>query len=265
MNIDLPTSISDWDTLKRYKTKHMVPICSSANGNCFFNSLSIALYGDESNVKILKMLTAIWYASNHKIVDKHYPRMQIAFESKLSTLKSGAIDGAWSDIRTFICASNALNIAIKSVYPPHNGLQDIMSQTLNTVIIPINCPDQGALRTASVLWTGGFIKTTSGKVFKPNHFVPLVPECENRYLVNFEVEKSSDDKDYISDDCDVPIATRKSDMIFIDSQSDLSLPGIAQSDGRSKVFKVENCNFYFFKFQKIKTWPCYIMIDLVDI
>ena len=54
MNIDLPTSISDWDTLKRYKTKNMVSICSSANGNWFFNSLSIALYGDESNFKILK-------------------------------------------------------------------------------------------------------------------------------------------------------------------------------------------------------------------
>ena len=48
MKIDLPTSISDWDALKRYKTKHMVPICSSANGNWFFSSLSIALYGDES-------------------------------------------------------------------------------------------------------------------------------------------------------------------------------------------------------------------------
>ena len=96
----------------------------SGNGNCFFNSLSIALYGDESKAIKLRFRTAVELITHMDVYEQMQNKLGI-----LATV-SGSITNGISDIITlsrevsawaFSPTATVIQRSISSVFPPRNG------------------------------------------------------------------------------------------------------------------------------------------------
>ena len=138
------------------------PVAVSGNGNCFFNSLSIALYEDESKAIELRVRTAVELITHMDVYEQMQNKLGIP-----ATVSESIINGI-SDIITlsrevsawaFSPAATVIQRSISSVFPPRNGPDDRAYQVLKEDSI-------------AVMWTS--VKIERPAYWTPDHFVLLV-------------------------------------------------------------------------------------------
>ena len=114
------------------------PFQTSTDGNCLFNSASIATFGDQSKAAELRVLTCIemlehsdYYKRQHKTTGLH-----LVTQDYNKAVVDCAIDRNFSCAWTIHALSSVLKIPIRSVYPTVNELLDNSIPILNTVFKP---------------------------------------------------------------------------------------------------------------------------------
>jgi hypothetical protein len=111
-----------------------IPISVSADGNCLFNALLVALFGHEHASSKIKVKTCIEMTLNESFYTKAHSATNIPLvsgsfkESKLDC----AINGRYSSSRIIHAASTVVLRPIKSVYSVANGPVDGYIGILNT-------------------------------------------------------------------------------------------------------------------------------------
>ena len=172
---------------------------SQASGNCLYSSVSLALVGDNSLVSDLQVLTSIelylkadfysqhpYFSSAHA---KHREKVSQSFKNLLpmsvsnraldfgfsgdQLVKKEAIlnccDKTWS---SFLCILGLASVTNRNIYCYYPDCGEQRFRLLfNCKVEP--CPPLRAISDLHVLFCfHGIVE--SGKVFQPNHFVPLV-------------------------------------------------------------------------------------------
>ena len=175
---------------------------SSDNGNCLYNSCSIALIGNESLCHILRILASIEMLLNsdyyvryplflnadpfectenkflvtlcHDASDIFSPDKQ---NYKECIQKEGILNlnnKRWSSLMCLLALSSAIGMQIRSIYPTtdiHNTNR--YEDMFNLVAIPSTYTNQNAV--INILWSrSGSLDNTKNVSFKPNHFVPVL-------------------------------------------------------------------------------------------
>ena len=137
-------------------TASRVPVDVKGDGNCLFNSVSVAIQGDETLSSELRVLTCLElvlnfaYFKNHP----HYEDFRLVSPDLVEASRMCAIDGKFSSIFTVQGLSSVINRAIVSVYLPMNGMLDNCVRILNTVISPRrHTLRHGCRDRVYVLWT----------------------------------------------------------------------------------------------------------------
>ena len=97
-----------------------------ADGNCFFNALSVAIAGNISLATALRVRTCIEMLENRNDYLKKHKQSGINLVSPdyKEAMYECAVNGKFSSAWTLSAASEMLNIKFVSVYPPVNGLMD---------------------------------------------------------------------------------------------------------------------------------------------
>ena len=84
------------EILKKYNTKDYLPLVSSPNGNCFYNSASISICGTEDLATELRARCYIDLALNKKEIKSKYPQI-VAFCGDFREITDTiATDQSWS-------------------------------------------------------------------------------------------------------------------------------------------------------------------------
>ncbi|GFO27017.1 vertnin-like [Plakobranchus ocellatus] len=179
------------------------PLVTSADGNCFFNAVSIALVSSTTLAETLRLLTAIEIG---RVDNNHFlhPIIEMAMslpcvhqrETNMSMLISDdevehtrhgngdmealrqlaiktSTDGYWAGLIHFLSVSNLTGYNIKSFYPQTDCLCEPMKLLLNSSVPPSTDNSCGQI---NIMWSnvnGGISKQA---MFVPNHFVPLSEE-----------------------------------------------------------------------------------------
>ena len=94
------------DLSKGYESNY-VAYEAQANGNCFFNSVYICLYGNPDSAKKLRVLTLKYIVRNYELLPDDVPN-----EGKFQTFKECKNPYGWSNPLTIYCAAHALSITI---------------------------------------------------------------------------------------------------------------------------------------------------------
>lgn len=175
-NIGALVSKNDVEILKK-ANKNFTPYHTSGDGNCLFNAVSLALYGNESNAAVLKKITAKYFAENYAELREEYEEMSLYFLDNYETLQSCLIDGHYSNPLTITAIANALGISIQLIYPPLNS-NDVGKEILNTRIQPIEYAH--VPKIINIMFTT-CNKWVEGTAFVPNHYVALLLNREGNF------------------------------------------------------------------------------------
>ncbi|XP_033096396.1 vertnin-like isoform X1 [Anneissia japonica] len=168
-----PDSMAENILLKFEQNPKYLPVSVSGDGNCFFNSLSVAMYGSESKATEIRLLTALEMLENQLYYEHIHAGSRIShvspdFEiSCKDCLREGGFSSAW----TMHAAASVLERPIISIYPPLNGLVDNCFVILNKHFTPRTSSTKRPIR---IMWTV-FGSSGSTGTWTPNHFVPLLP------------------------------------------------------------------------------------------
>ena len=171
MATSVPLKYGDWMSVDMY-TKQLflysgmdekgIPVSVTGNGNCFFNSLSMALceywatrevyhrYGAKCGVAYgFPQFWFLWHLS----------------PSYEEACISAATDKAWSSAWHFKSAANVLGVTLRSVYSPINSRKCKAFQRLNCLFQPLDRPGQSEI---AIAWTqcGGSFIPVHGKTLK---------------------------------------------------------------------------------------------------
>lgn len=187
----------DNDALTHYKkcgtTDGRVPVLSSGDGNCLFNSFSIALYGHENESSKFRLLCALELKKNReKYIDSHkgddaWVHINGNFQEGLCDVATGKYVSGWA----IQAMANVVGRPVCSVYPPMNGLTDTAFQLLNTRFNPHK---KGKFsEPIFILWTNS--SKDHQKTWVPNHFVPLLRSYRTETVVNLANDDTDEKKD----------------------------------------------------------------------
>ena len=194
----------------------LVPKRSKADGNCLYNSASIAIYGSDELCNILRLLVAgeLYVNANYyachphfqtPFAQTHYSHHGIFaltlscdykdFGNKENIVRQEAIATCtpqkWGAFLQIMALSTVLGRPLFSVYPPvHNSIRAV----LHGKVFPR--PQQRLQRefreahsspreTIYIMFTrDSNLNSMSGVAFQPNHFVPLFP-AKHREVKSF--------------------------------------------------------------------------------
>ena len=170
---NLPRDHNSNQILEYNNTIYHCALNSSADGNCFFNSLSISLYGNELHSTELRVKTLISMIINWDEIIKIIPSEVFKITSTIfESLEECSRNFGWSNCITIASAAYALNIEIQSIYPPMNGFLDFSFTSLNYIFNAQEVPK----KRIYLMWTNTLSKKSiNGRMWIPNHFVPVVP------------------------------------------------------------------------------------------
>ena len=157
-------------------SKDRLPVFASGDGNCLFNSGSIATFGDESKACELRVLSCIelvehgpYYAKLNK-----GSGIDLVSDDLCTAQILSPINGSYCSPWAMHAMATVLGVPIRSVYPPVNGCLDRTVAILNTTFQPrIQSKDQPII----ILWT--HVLLPGEGTWRPNHFVPLLPVVKN--------------------------------------------------------------------------------------
>ena len=165
--------------LKKFHMDIFIAIRTSTQDS-FFKAISLAFYSTDKYNYHIRYFTAIWFGQNSNFLTL-YPEF-----SKNITVLDIAESIVFLDFKinpgTIFAVVNAFNLALTSIYPPHNGLFDPHFNLLNNVFHPINIHNSNAIITeVCMLWVGEYITVCDNKkIWEPNGFVCCLP-CGTPY------------------------------------------------------------------------------------
>ena len=165
------------------KTK--VALKTSGDGSCLFHAVSVALVDNESLSEELRVRTAIDMIRNRKKYEAYKDFELVSLCSPLyeqSVKDCCCVDG-YSSMWTMIALANVINIPIKSIYPPVNGLLDSTLQILNRTLIP-NGSTSTTSEVLTIMWTSIICPKEDGRIWIPNHFVPVIERSKRTSKCN---------------------------------------------------------------------------------
>ena len=109
------------------------PFQTSTDGNCLFNSASIATFGDQSKAAELRVLTCIEMLEHSDYLRQHKTTgLHLVTQDYNEAVVDCAIDRNFSCASTIHALSSVLKIPIRSVYPTVNGHLDSSIPILNS-------------------------------------------------------------------------------------------------------------------------------------
>ena len=146
----------------------LTPVVVSADGNCFFNAVSVALFGTERHALQLRLRCCIYFAQNlDEMSDNSWADMFAPdFQDDVTAVTT---PGGWMSIRTFKAVANITGTTVESLYLPVNGHCDKASRQLNTTFRPTNNSNGQRI---FIMWSR--TAAAEGNTWCPNHFVPLL-------------------------------------------------------------------------------------------
>lgn len=109
--------------MANFVASNQVAIRSTADGDCFFNSVSARLCGSESRTTELRYRCCIYMVleKSHIMIDRHYKKLTVISPQINTDFLNCARPGTYSSMLMFIAMSRLLNIPIKVYYPAVNG------------------------------------------------------------------------------------------------------------------------------------------------
>ena len=175
-----------------------VPIHVIGDGNCVFNSVSVAIEGNKALAPKLRVRTCIELVLNFAYYKNHplYQDFRLVSPDLLRACQMCATDYEFSSIFTVQGLSSVISREIVSVYPAINGMLDQCVRILNIIVSPrMQTLKHRSRDRIYVMWTqmSGCFPQPQGKTWLPDHFVPLIvndqiPPCRNTSsLVNVEI------------------------------------------------------------------------------
>ena len=128
-----------------------VALRSTADGDCFFNSVSTLLCGSEFRTTELRHRCCIYMVleKSQIMINRHYKKLTVISPQINTDCLNCARPGTYSSMHMFIVMSRLLNIPIKVHYPAVNGSKNYNFQVMNTLLRP-PFPNNG---TINLMWT----------------------------------------------------------------------------------------------------------------
>ena len=201
---ELGTTLIPDDTAENPTRNLAVALKSTGNGNCFFNSMSILLCGDESLSDLLRILVAgelHFYAEfykDHEVFRKAKQTLSEVSEpaifsvalsadgdqtlmntgNRTEAIKAEALAacerGAWSSLLHMMAMASVISRPVYSLYPKVEFLYRPLVHGLLNPRIPC-MQDEGKVGPLYVLWSrDGGLDSRPNAWYTPNHFVPVV-------------------------------------------------------------------------------------------
>lgn len=192
-----------------------IPLKIGADGNCFYRSLSQALFGHEEYHLLIRLLSSIEIMENRNYYDtKSRDYIDLINDDRVIhynynvLCRSVTTPGKYADMLTFFAASSALGIKIQSYYPPQSFMTSgPYTRTIVGRGVRAGNPD------LTVMWTTMKVPKSGGS-FRPNHIVVL------KRIRNYKEE----DAIIISGDEDpVKTSNREDDQLTLDELSSLEV------------------------------------------
>ena len=181
----LPNKIHQYSqcVINMYGVGTQVPIHVKGDGNCLFNSVSVAMQGDEKMARELRVRTCIELVLNFEHYKNHpyYKEFRLVSPDLFKACQKCANDRAYSSIFTAKGLSSVTGREILSVNPTINGMLDNYARILNTILCPrLQTPQRRYRERVFILWTrmGGPFPHPQDQLWLPNHFVPLIGNDE---------------------------------------------------------------------------------------
>ena len=159
-------------SLKRIqKFNNLIPLRSTGDGSCLYNSVSILLCGNESLSLILRFETLKYMVNNFEKLNSiiyKVDKATICSPDVSRAIKDAASNSGWGSHFSIIALSNAIGVAIAVLYPAVH--QTKQADHLSKIYYPKNSKYQFKL---NIMWTNSSIDDF--KMLKDcNNFVPLV-------------------------------------------------------------------------------------------
>ncbi|GFN96977.1 actin-1/3, partial [Plakobranchus ocellatus] len=209
--IDLPDTYASVDTdmnayelLRRHDIRGRL-LLTPGDGNCLFNSISIILICNTKMASELRYKTCIQMATRkdrvlegHRNIDDLFIVSPDYDESLIACARATELSSAW----TILGLSQVLQHKVISVYPPENGPSYEAVRILTT--------EFGSFQhelPLSILLMGP--KKGKGKMWLPNHFLPIAPESSDDDAAHDDEKQTEDgvcggcDDDVLNDDGNV--------------------------------------------------------------
>jgi len=186
--------------LTHFHASDMSALHSSPNGDCFFNSVSLLLIGDETRSTELRYRCCIEMVlkKNEIMILPQYKRLTVLCPPFEEDCIRCVHQGTDATMHMFLATSMLLNLPIKVMYAAVNSANTYIFKTLNTLIRPkFADPKQGNL---TLMWTSMSVPTKPPTDVEPwvaNHVVPLVDNVkqgEIYSMTHFRRLKESQDK-----------------------------------------------------------------------
>lgn len=158
-----------------------VPLNVKGDGNCLFNSVSVAIRGDQTMSWELRVRTCIELVLNCGYYRNHFQFQNFKLVScdLEEACQDCAIDGEFSSIFTMQALASVVGREIVSVYPAINGMLDKCISILNTILQPRIPGSRNRFKERIyIMWTrlSGTLPRQRNTHWLPNHFVPLVEQ-----------------------------------------------------------------------------------------
>ena len=152
------------------------PVDVGGDGNCLFRSVSRALYADEGQHVLLRLLTVVELLMSAELYDKTDPNFYQPYKcdpylvvpSYDAVVCETVRDGAYSDMLTVLGVSAVVQKAIQTFWPitVHPGQQSPMTKLV------IGRDVNNTRHPLYILWTvSQYVQDAPSDI---NHFVPLV-------------------------------------------------------------------------------------------
>lgn len=162
----------------------LIPTKVSGNGNCLFNSLSMAIQGNESLASEIRVRTCIEMQDNKDFYQNIYEidRLSLVSPPFDEALMECCLNYYFSSGWTMHAASSVISQAIKSVYPAVNGYLDPSVEILNCLFEPRKLKTK---HTVHILWSS---MTFRKGYWETNHFVHLLKPVQDILLIDISDE-----------------------------------------------------------------------------
>lgn len=182
-----PVSVDILNKFHSVVLQDVYPAKTQGDGNCLYRAVSRALTGSEAFHILLRIYTLLEILSFPMFYDADHSRYtdllqdnRIVVATYLQLAHDVGTLGAYADLLHIYALSAAMNIPIRSYYPPHLSME-FVSQPYSRKVCGrgVNASET---QTCTVMWTQ--MQLTPGP-FVPNHFVPLL---RKHYVDDHETE-----------------------------------------------------------------------------
>ena len=174
---------------------------AKGDGNCLFNAVSVATFGNESKSTELRFRVVLEMVANKCFYEQLPGHEKGYYDTIAGTLDDNILRAAknysWSSVYDIHALASILNCTITAIYPPINGLLDINVRSLNRRYLPRQ--QQQKQQEITIMWTSTSSPQATKELWQPNHFVPILTvdiECVEIDVFTDEEQESDEPNKY---------------------------------------------------------------------